>query len=226
MYSNYSYMSNGSQFVNLPYPFIPYVQQPYYNYNSSHSVYPYYSYIGRQQSVRGQATWTEGGPVTQCGLSWSDNEYMTAAVGENTPYQCGQTIKIRNLSSPGPREILVTVVDKVEGYPPNRINLHRKAFEALGANPAVGVINIEITPSPELEQEKWGKYLLEVTQTAYPDYNITEYNFIRKTQVLPTQTKETYQFILESPQERIKVQGNVIYNPNTDRVISFDLEEV
>ena len=209
------------------YPYYYYrqnVNQPYYYYNRS---YPFYSYdTMRQQPVRGQATWTEGGPVTLCGIPWSDNEYMTAAVGKNSPYQCGQTIKIRNLSTPGSREVLVTVVDQVAGYPANKISLHRRAFAALGVNSDVGVIDIEIIPSPELEQEKWGKYLLGVTQTAYPGYNVTEYQTISKTEVSPEQTKETYEFILQSPQERIKVRGSVIYNPQTDRIISFDLQEV
>lgn len=199
----------------------PHVNQSYYN-SRFYPTYPYYA--DRQQSIQGQATWTEGGQITQCGIPWSQNQYMTAAVGVNTPYQCGQTIKI--LYPPTQRELLVTVVDRVPGYPPNKINLHRRAFETLGANPDMGIINVEITPSPELEQEKWGKYLLEVTQTAYPSYNVTDYSFVGKTEVSPTQTKETYEFILESPQERIKVQGTVIYNPITDRIISFDVKEV
>ncbi|UOR12573.1 DUF3889 domain-containing protein [Halobacillus amylolyticus] len=215
MYSNYSYIP----YVNQQ---GPYVQHPYYNYSRSYIPHPYYP--NRQQAVRGQATWTEGGQVTQCGIPWSENQYMTVAIGENTPYQCGQTLKVTNLSNQ--REVLVTVVDKVPGYPPNKVNLHRKAFETLRANLGQGVINVEITPSPELEQEKWGKYLLELTQTAYPGYNVTEYNTIGKTQVSPTQTKETYEYILQSPQERIKVQGNVVYNSTTDRVISFDIKEV
>lgn len=224
MYSNYSYLPNGNQYVDNPYQAIPYGQQAYYKNSRG---YPMFShYVERQQPVKGQATWTEGGQVTHCGIPWSDNQYMTAAVGENSPYQCGQTLKIRNLSSPGQREIIVTVVDQVRGYPANKINLHRKAFETLGANPDVGVIDIEIFPSPELEQEKWGKYLLEVTQTAYPGYRVMEYNTVGKTQVSSEQTKETYDFILQSPQEKIRVRGNVIYNSNTDRVISFDLKEM
>jgi hypothetical protein len=149
---------------------------------------------------------------------------MTAAVGVNTPYQCGQAIKITY--PPTQRELVVTVVDRVPGYPPNKINLHRKAFEALGANTDLGIINVVIAPSPELEQERWGRYLLEVTQSAFPSYNVTDYRSVDKTEVSPMQTKEIYEFILESPQERIKVRGTVIYNPRTDRVISFDIKEV
>ena len=181
-------------------------------------------YPSRQQPVRGQATWTEGGQVTQCGIPWSDNQYMTVAVGENTPYQCGQTLKVKNLANQ--REVVVEVVDQVIGYPPNRINLHRRAFEALGASPGIGVLNVEITPSPELEEEQWGKYLLGVVQTAYPNYNVTDYQSAGKTSISANQVKETYNYVLQSQQEMIKVQGNVIYNPNTDRVVSFDLTEL
>lgn len=204
-------------------PYQAYEQQPFYNYsiNDQRQLY-----LTRQQSVRGQATWTVGGKVTKCGIPWSEDEYLTAAVGENSPYKCGQALKIRNLDSPEPMEIIVTVVDTVPGYPANKINLHRRAFVALGAKPSVGVINIEITPSPELEEEKWGKYLLEVTKMAYPSYNITDYNFVSRKPVSPTQTRETYEFILQSQQDNIKVQGNVVYNPRTDRVISIDLKEV
>lgn len=210
MYFNHPYYTNGYQYVNNPY--------------NSQRPYDVYHYFNRQQPLRGQATWTEGGQVTKCGIPWSENRYMTAAVGQNSPYQCGQTIKIRNQETG--REVLVTVVDEVTGYPQNKINLHRRAFEALGANTAQGVIDIEIIATPELEQQKWGKYLLELTQLAYPGYTVSEYKFIRRTQVSPTQTKESYEYILQSPQERITVHGNVVYNPNKDRITSFDISEV
>lgn len=221
MYSNNFYPPHANQSGYSPYRSNPYAQQAYYN-SRLYPTYPHYAV--RQQSIQGQATWTEGGPITQCNIPWSHNQYMTAAVGVNTPYQCGQTIKIMYPTTS--RELLVTVVDRVQGYPPNKINLHRRAFETLGANPDLGIINVEITPSPELEEERWGKYLLEVTQTAYPAYNVTDFSTVEKTEVSPTQTREIYDFILESPQERIKVRGTVIYNPVTDRIISFDIKEV
>ncbi|WP_407270913.1 DUF3889 domain-containing protein [Radiobacillus sp. PE A8.2] len=207
-----------------------YNQYPYQPNHYYGSYIPSPGYYGenpntRHQPIKGQATWTEGGPVTQCGIPWSNNTYMTAAVGVNSPYPCGQSLKIRSIALPQ-REIIVTVVDKVAGYPPNKINLHRKAFEALGADPAVGVINVEIFPSPQLEQEKWGKYLLELTQTAYPNYEITNYNLVSKEQLSSTQTKETYDFILKNTEESIKIRGAVIYNSRTDRVISFDIKEL
>ncbi|WP_188455580.1 DUF3889 domain-containing protein [Virgibacillus oceani] len=217
MYSNNYY---------YPYAYNPYYAHlPYSTYDRHYSTYPYYDYPVRQQSVRGQATWTEGGQVTKCGIPWSSNQNMTVAVGENSPYQCGQTLKVTNLSTPA-RDVLVTVVDQVPNYPENKINLHRKAFEALGANLNQGIINVEINPTPELEQEKWGKYLLEVAQTAYPGYNVSEYNKTGETQLSSNQTRETYEYILQGPQERIKIRGTVIYNPNTDRIISFDIKEI
>lgn len=213
----------------------PYFYQPLIHYPINPYIYPrsIYNDVGypydnndRQQPIRGQATWTEGGQVTKCGIPWSDNEYMTAAVGEDSPYRCGDIIKIRNISAPVGREILVEVVDQVAGFPPNRINLHRRAFQALGVNPNVGVFNIEIIPYPQLELEKWGKYLMEVIQTAYPGYNITNYASLGKSEVSTSQVKETFEFILQSPQGTIRVQGNVIYNPNTDRIVSFDIKEI
>lgn len=210
-----------NRYMNNPHQVYPYFHMPLYNDQQT------YSYAAdRQQAIRGQATWTNGGPVTKCGIPWSTNEYMTVAVGENTPYECGEMIKVKNLSVAGEREVIVTVVDRVAGYPFNRINLHRRAFEALGANPSIGIVNVEITPHPQLEQEKWGKYLLEVTQVAYPSYQVTDYQSIEKTQDSPTETKEVYEFTLQSPQEQIKVRGTVVYNPKTDRIISFDIMEV
>ncbi|MBD8070904.1 DUF3889 domain-containing protein [Bacillus sp. PS06] len=209
----YSYYQNGQQY----YTYQPY---PYYDTRS----YPTNLY--RQQPISGQATWTEGGTVTQCGIPWSHNEYMTAAVGTNTPYRCGQTLKIRNVSSANPKEILVEVVDRVPGFPPNRINLHRNAFRALGANPSLGVINIEIVPSPEVELEEWGKYLLAVTQAAYPGYNVTDYKFVGRSEVAPNQARQTYEFVISRDQHQMTVQGNVIYDINSNRVISFDIKEV
>ncbi|MFD2046510.1 DUF3889 domain-containing protein [Ornithinibacillus salinisoli] len=218
MYSNYP---GYRQVYSYPYYMVPYVAYPYrYGLNDISSI----SWL-RQQPISGRATWTEGGPTTQCGIPWSTNEYMTVAVGENAPYQCGQSMKVRNPSIPG-REVIVTVVDKIAGVNGNRINLHRRAFEALGANPSIGVINVEIIPEPDLEEEKWGKYLIEVVRTAYPNWNVTEYKSVDKSEVSPSQTKETYEFILQSPQGQITLRGNVTYNPETDKVISFDLSEV
>lgn len=89
-----------------------YEGNPYYwyPYSSAHSN-PY----KRGETIQGQATWTEGGQVTKCGIPWSENEYMTVAVGEDAPYKCGQTIKLTNFSQAVPREVLVTVVDEVQG---------------------------------------------------------------------------------------------------------------
>jgi hypothetical protein len=223
MYSNFPYIANINPYGYHSFQLNPYVQ-PDYDYNRIYSDYPYQTI--RQQAIRGHATWTDGGPVTKCGIPWSYDLYMTAAVGENSPFRCRQNLKIRNLSVPGGREIIVTVVDQVRGYPANRINLHRRAFEALGADPSLGVIDIEILPHPELEEERWGKYLLELTQIAYPGYNIIDFKSVGKFQPTAQQTKETYDFILQSPRETIKVRGNVIYNPVTDRVLSFNLKEV
>ncbi|GAA0316742.1 hypothetical protein GCM10008967_04180 [Bacillus carboniphilus] len=214
MYQNYYYGNPYGQYQANSYG-----QYSYYDYR-------YHWFMMRQQPVRGQASWTDGGNVTKCGIPWSDNKYMTVAVSQNSPYQCGESLKVRNLSTPGGREVIVTVVDQVAGYPANKINLHRKAFETLGASTNQGVINVEIIPSPELEQEKWGKYLLELTQTAYPGYQVKDYKTIGKTEVSAEQTREVYEFNLQSPQESIKVRGTVLYNPKTDRVISFDLKEV
>ncbi|MCH1624573.1 DUF3889 domain-containing protein [Ferdinandcohnia quinoae] len=224
MYSNY-FLPTTNPYGNGDIYFQQYPNMQYtYDYSRIYQGYPHY--VSRQQAIRGQATWTDGGRVTKCGIPWSYNEYMTAAVGDHSPYKCGQTLKIRNLSTPGSREIIVTVVDHVASYPPNKINLHRNAFEALGASINQGVIPIEIIPSPDLSHEKWGKYLLEVAQTAYPGFNVVDYKTVGKTQMSPERTRETFDFILQSPQESIKVRGTVIYNPKTNRVISFDLQEV
>ncbi|SET67780.1 rare lipoprotein A [Oceanobacillus limi] len=220
MYPNYSYQQVSPYYFNPFYMAFPSPNLYFYPYGGiSHFAWH------RQQPINGRATWTEGGPNTKCGIPWSENEFMTAAVGVNAPYQCGQSLKIRNTSLPG-REIIVTVVDTVPEFSANQINLHRKAFEALGANPSVGVINVEIIPDPELEEEKWGKYLLEVVQTAYPNQNITDYNAVDTTEISSTKTKETYEFTLQSPQGQLKVRGNVVYNPQTNRVISFDISEM
>lgn len=204
-----------------------YYQYGYFSYPVQPAINPEQwrvSQNNRQNIVQGEATWTMGGPVTQCGIPWSTNQYMTVAVGENSPYKCGEAIKVHNPENA--REVIVTVVDEVRGFPPNRINLHQKAFEALGANLNQGVIRVEINPSPQLEEEKWGKYLLELVQTAYPNSNVTEYNTVSKEEISSTQTKETYEYILRLQNEEIKVRGTVIYNPQNDRIISFNFTEV
>lgn len=189
--------------------------QPY-----SHAYYPDF-----RQNVRGTATWTEGGPVTKCGSEWAINEYMTVAVSTNSPYECGQTLRIKNLSVAPGHEIIATVVDKVVGFPANKINLHKKAFEALGSDPSVGVITVEITPSPELEEYKMGKFLLPVVKVSYPGYEVTDYEFVEKEKLAEDRTKETFDFIIESPEEILRVRANISYNPETERIISIDLNQ-
>ncbi|SFA75039.1 rare lipoprotein A [Lentibacillus halodurans] len=204
-------------FKNNPYVYHPYDPQQIYE---QHVMY----HDSRQQPISGQATWTEGGQLTKCGIPWSDNLYMTAAVGENSPYQCGQTLQI--IYPVTGRSILVEVVDQVSGFPDNRLNLHRRVFETLGANPQQGVIDIQILPVSQMEQQQWGRYLLEITQTAYPGYNVTEYSFAGKTEESASQTRETYEYTLQSTQETITVRASVVYNPNNNRVISFDINKV
>ncbi|WP_066188269.1 MULTISPECIES: DUF3889 domain-containing protein [Gracilibacillus] len=188
--------------------------------------YPYYSsyaYDMRQQTIAGQATWTTGGTTTKCNIPWSYNQHMTVAVSSLSPYQCGQLIKVTNPQNA--REVLVTVVDSVPNVPANQLNLHRMAFEALGVNPSVGVIPIQFQPSPDLAEEKWGKYLLEVIQVAYPNARVTDYSLVERSQPENNQVKEVYDFVLQSNQGQLNLRGTVIYNPVTDRVISFDFKE-
>ncbi|MFD1778117.1 MULTISPECIES: RlpA-like double-psi beta-barrel domain-containing protein [Fredinandcohnia] len=109
---------------------------------------PYYGWDWNRnpETILGKATWTWGGTPTKCEIGWSYDNNMTVAVGENSPFKCGQRLRIRNVSFVPNQDIIVTVVDEVKKFPANRINLHRKAFEALGAAPSVGVLNVEITP--------------------------------------------------------------------------------
>ncbi len=229
-YYYYGYEPYANQYAGYPYRGYPAVpQQPVYN--AYQPFYPTVPAAGeamdRQQAVRGQATWTEGGPVTECGMPWSTNNFMTVAVGPGAPYQCGETIRVKNMSSPDHKEISVRVVDEVEGYPANRINLHRKAFEALGANLSEGIINVEIKPLGEggQQQSKWGDYLSKVVEAAFPDYRITARHAAGKTEVSPTETKESFTFTIQSAQETRHINGTVHYNPDTNRVISVELKE-
>ncbi|SFD77697.1 rare lipoprotein A [Lentibacillus persicus] len=177
----------------------------------------------RQQSISGQATWTEGGRITKCGIPWSDNLYMTTAVGENTSYQCGETLQI--IYPVTGRSILVEVVDKVPNYPENRLNVHRRVFETLGANPQQGVIDIQIRPVSSLEQQQWGSYLQRIVQNAYGSYQITGQSFIGKTED-DGRMIETYEYQLQSAQESIVVRARAIYNPHNNRILSIDITEV
>ncbi|GGJ85093.1 hypothetical protein GCM10007063_04540 [Lentibacillus kapialis] len=182
------------------------------------------AYNSRQQQISGTATWTEGGQLTKCGIPWSDNLYMTTAVGEDSPYQCGQTLQI-SYPVTG-RSILVEIVDQVPGYPNNRLNVHRRVFEILGANPQQGMIDILILPVGQIGQQQWGRYLREITQATYPNYNVTGYSYVGKTAESASRTKETYEFILKSGQETITVHTSVVYNPNNNRINSVNVNEV
>ena len=53
---------------------------------------------------------------------------------------------VKNISIDKPKEVLVIVVDEVKGYAPTKLNLHKKAFEALGSQASVGIIEVEFYP--------------------------------------------------------------------------------
>lgn len=245
--------------------FNPYYQHPYpntmmhhpvqYGYSPAYPAYPMmppvpflenvfpgmpYSYRGeegmwRQQTIKGQALWTDGGQVTRCGLPWSMDNFMTAAVSVNGPFSCGDRLLVRNVTSPDGKEATVTVVDQVAGYPDNKINLHRRAFEAIGANINEGVVEVEIIPeqptspvqpgAPTMPGQSMGNFLMGMAQTAFPGYSITNYTAKERTELSDNQIKETFEFTLQSPQETLKVEGTVTYNPVTNKIISFDFKE-
>lgn len=178
------------------------------------------------QTIRGTATWTNGGPITKCGIPWSTNNYMTVAISPQSPYRCGQKLRIRNLSSQFPREIVVTVVDTVEGFPRNRINLHRRAFEALGAPTSIGLISVEITPiRQQVEYAKWGRLLLNLTKDAFPNYKVIDYQFVGSERISDNQVREVFDFILQSNSEKINVRATVVFNPANDKIHSITFVE-
>lgn len=201
-----------------------------YNYGQPYSLYRNYpldsNSMEREKSVKGHATWSEGGKITKCSIPWSHNEFMTTAVGSNSPYKCGEVLLVKNLANN--KEIKVTVVDEIRGYPSNRISLHRKAFEALGANLDEGIINIEIMPAPVAEAARgdWGNYLLNVARAAFPQYNITGYQTIDQQPLESSQVQHTYDYFLESYEGTNTIRGNVIIDSSNNQVLSIDLKEV
>ncbi len=179
-----------------------------------------------RDSVYGQATWTNGGPITQCGIPWSHNAYMTAAVGTNSPYQCGQTLKVHHTSLFTPKDILVTVVDKVPGYPANKINLSRAAFQALGAKLSDGVADVQITTDPKIEEWEWGKYLLAAVQATFPNSTIFDYDYKGRTQASPDQIRQTYQFSLRSNGQQFNVLASALYNKNNNQLYKIEIRRI
>lgn len=188
--------------------------------------YNYQQYPGefRQNLVNGQATWTNGGSVTQCNIPWSSNQYMTVAVSSNSPYGCGQKLKVINPTTSN--EITVTIVDTVPNAPATSLNLHRSAFAALGVDPAVGILPIQFQAVEEHDSRDWDDYLLNIIQVAYPNYNVVNYYLEEKTEVNTNQVEAVYHFTLQNSQGQLNVRGTVIYNPSTNRVISFNVEQM
>lgn len=216
---NYNHTFGNIPHVNQPYEGNPYYWNPYHA--PSHETMVHWE--ERQQMVHGQATWTVGGQETKCGIPWSRNQYMTAAVGETSPFTCGQIVKVRNLQNG--REISVMIVDEVRGFPANRINLHRRAFEALGADLNMGILNVGIEQSTGMEQGRFVSRLEGIVQTVYP--NALPHDF-QSVETLRTETghiKEVYDFVMNSNGEESLVRGEIVYLPNTDHIVSLYLEE-
>ncbi|GIO25930.1 RlpA-like double-psi beta-barrel domain-containing protein [Ornithinibacillus bavariensis] len=207
-----------------------YYQQPNYYYGYyPYPVYPVPAYrvpepipTDEIQRISGEATWTMGGESTQCGFSWSTNNYMTVAVGNNSPYTCGQRIRVRNPENG--KAINATVVDTVHGFPNNRINLHRRAFEALGANPNQGILHIEIEPVRDEEEGRKGEYLQEIVQTAFSQANVRGYDFLGKTEDTSSFVTENYNFFVQTNEGDYSVRGTVSFHPESDQIAALKLE--
>lgn len=200
-----------------PYGGNPYYWEPYHAGINQAQPYPEV----RQGAERGQATWTEGGQYTKCGIPWSHNEFMTVAVGENSPYRCGKIMKV---SSPETgREIYVTVVDEVQGYPANRINLHRRAFEALGVNLDAGVLEVQVAPASSGDPGNMARKLEEVVRLAFPNASIRSYQPIDRRTTEAGNAQERSDFIIEVNGQRKTVRGEIIYHPGTEEMISMNL---
>lgn len=224
MKPKYPYFSNYNTYGYRPLSTMYNYGQPY-SLNRSYPPYP--NTMERLKAVKGHATWSEGGKITKCKIPWSHNDFMTTAVGSNSPYKCGEVLLVKNLANN--KEIRVTVVDEIRGYPTNRISVHRRAFEALGAKLDEGIINIEITPAPtakaEAERGDWGNYLLNVARAAFPQYNFTGYQTIDQIPLQSSQVQHTYDYFLESPEGTNTIRGNVIVNTSSNQVISIDLKD-
>src|SRR5699024_7172082 len=125
MYANDGFAPHMNQYAyrSNPYPLSP-IHMPYYYGCPSYAMHPSRSY--REQPVRGQAPWTEGRKVTKRRIPWSDQKYMSVAVGDTAPEKSGESLRIRNLSMPGGREIVGKVGGQVEGYPATKLTLHRR----------------------------------------------------------------------------------------------------
>ncbi|MFA9455676.1 RlpA-like double-psi beta-barrel domain-containing protein [Halalkalibacter sp. AB-rgal2] len=202
------------QYEPMRHSYSPYRHLPQHQFSNS----------WREQTISGDATWTNGGPTTQCGLPWTMNQSMTAAVSEQSTYRCGDTLRVRNRNNQ--RELTVIIVDTVPNFPSNRINLHRQAFEALGAQLDEGLIPVDITSITPIEEDPWSPYLQRIVQSAFPNYQIINEELMEEEAIDTSHVRRTYELMLQSPQESIRVQAKVNYNPTTNRVISFDLQEL
>lgn len=205
------------------YPFPYYEMSPYYGYPYQDPSFQQQFY--ERQPMRGIATWTNGGNVTKCGMPWSTNNFMTVAVSPNSPYSCGEKLRIRNLSTPSQRTITVTVVDEIASYGPHQISLHRRAFEALGAHPSIGILHVEIEPNNSVEYEKWGKLLLSVVKASYPSADVTDYEFVDATDLQDGRRQELFDFIVEQDNTRKRVRAMIIFHPATDQISTIHLQE-
>ncbi|MDQ0159353.1 RlpA-like double-psi beta-barrel domain-containing protein [Alkalibacillus salilacus] len=199
----------------------------YYN-DEEYLVPPTYLYAPMRQNydgetISGDTTWTEGGSVTKCNLAWSDMNHMTTAVSADSPYTCGQLLNVK-FEDTG-KEVTVKVVDTVAGYPPNRLNLHRKAFEALGANLDWGIIPIRISVVPTDGNGQLRDVLWNVLGQTYPGATIKNSQWQGEENVSGGYRKESYLFTLGTSEGDITVRGDVVFHPNTKRIRSINLTE-
>lgn len=78
----------------------------------------------------------------------------------------------------------------------------------------------------QVDYEKWGRIAVEVAKENYPDAEISDYQYVGREEISATQARDTFRLQVKEDQRTFQINVGILFNPQTDRLISLSIEEV
>lgn len=76
------------------------------------------------------------------------------------------------------------------------------------------------------DYEKWGRIAVEVAKENYPDAEISDYQYVGREEISAMQARDTFRLQVKEDQRTFQINVGILFNPQTDRLISLSIEEV
>jgi hypothetical protein len=73
---------------------------------------------------------------------------------------------------------------------------------------------------------KWSRAALSEIMKKYPNSSVTDFKYLGRSNISNTQSKDTFDFMLQKNTEKKVVRADVYFNPQTNQLISIQTKIV